>query len=37
MKDDNAKRTEGNRVWLAEDSCDLDAFRRARGADRQSR
>jgi ectoine hydroxylase-related dioxygenase (phytanoyl-CoA dioxygenase family) len=28
MKDDNAKLIRKNRVWLAEDSCDLDEFRR---------
>jgi ectoine hydroxylase-related dioxygenase (phytanoyl-CoA dioxygenase family) len=27
MKDDNAKRMRSNRVWLAADSCDLDAFK----------
>ena len=27
MKDDNAKRLRSNRVWLAADSCDLDAFK----------
>jgi hypothetical protein len=28
MKDDNAKLVRTNRVWLAEESCDLDEFRR---------
>ena len=28
MKDDNAKRLRANRVWLAADSCDLDAFKK---------
>jgi ectoine hydroxylase-related dioxygenase (phytanoyl-CoA dioxygenase family) len=28
MKDDNAKLIRTNRVWLAEESCDLDEFRR---------
>src|SRR5271163_4194736 len=28
MKDDNAKLIRSNRVWLAEESCDLDEFRR---------
>ena len=28
MKDDNAKLVRAKRVWIAEDSCDLDAFRR---------
>jgi ectoine hydroxylase-related dioxygenase (phytanoyl-CoA dioxygenase family) len=27
MKDDNARRLRANRVWLAEDACDLEAFR----------
>ena len=27
MKDDNAKRLRSDRVWLTEESCDLDAFR----------
>jgi hypothetical protein len=27
MKDDNLKRVRANRVFLAEDGCDLDAFR----------
>ena len=36
MKDDNAKRLRHNRVWLTEEACDLDAFRRSveRSADR---
>ena len=29
MKDDNAKRLRHNRVWLTEEACDLDAFRRS--------
>ncbi|MGH6798671.1 MAG: phytanoyl-CoA dioxygenase family protein, partial [Roseiarcus sp.] len=28
MKDDNVKRMRSNRVWLSQESCDLDAFRR---------
>ena len=28
MKDDNAQRIRSSRVWLTEESCDLDAFRR---------
>ncbi|HEX9170550.1 MAG TPA: phytanoyl-CoA dioxygenase family protein, partial [Roseiarcus sp.] len=28
MKDDNARRIRTNRVWLTEESCDLDEFRR---------
>ena len=28
MKDDNAQRLRSSRVWLSEESCDLDAFRR---------
>ena len=28
MKDDNAKLVRTNRVWLAEESCDLDEFRK---------
>jgi len=28
MKDDNAKLIRTNRVWIAEDSCDLEEFRR---------
>ncbi len=36
MKDDNLKRLRHNRVWLTQESCDLDAFRRSveRSADR---
>ncbi len=36
MKDDNLKRLRHNRVWLTEEACDLDAFRRSveRSADR---
>ena len=29
MKDDNSKRLRHNRVWLTEEACDLDAFRRS--------
>jgi ectoine hydroxylase-related dioxygenase (phytanoyl-CoA dioxygenase family) len=36
MKDDNVKRLRHNSVWLTEEACDLDAFRRSveRSADR---
>ena len=37
MKDDNAKLIRSNRVWLGEELCDLDEFRRIGRANRQSR